>query len=97
MTEIIRDEPVSEVSTITIQTYRDAPVPEVATLLMVSESYRGTQLMYRGEREDQLGTPLAIEISRSFERWLAEVKEEAFKEGYASAGIAALIEQEKEN
>jgi hypothetical protein len=27
-----------------------------------------------------------------FERWLAEVKEEAFKEGYASAGIAALIQ-----
>jgi hypothetical protein len=96
MTEIIRDEPVSKVSTITIQTYRDAPVPEVATLLMVSMAYSSAQLIYRGERHDQVGTPLERQIRYSFERWLAEVKEEAFKEGYASAGIAALIEQEKE-
>jgi hypothetical protein len=70
-----------EVATITMRTFRDAPVPEVATLLMVSMAYNSAQLIYRGERHDQVGTPLERQIRYSFNRWLAEVKEEAFKEG----------------
>jgi hypothetical protein len=46
---------------------------------------------------DLYPTPDGQRSAELFNLWLAEVRAEAFKRGYASAGIVAFIEQAKEN
>lgn len=46
--------------------------PVKATDRTVKESFLYAQVAVSGEKTDQIGTPLTVEITKEFDRWLAQ-------------------------